>query len=62
MGFICDELQELNVMDRIPENGEFRDCLINHAINIRAALMKYLAFIMRIEISLFRIVVNIINT
>ena len=43
LDFMCQELEQLKVIDSIPEDFEQRDILVNRALDVRSACMRYLA-------------------
>jgi hypothetical protein len=40
---MCQELEQLKVIDSIPEDFEQRDILVNRALDVRSACMRFLA-------------------
>ena len=43
LDFMYQQLEQLRVIDCIPENFEQRDILVNRALDVRSACMRYLA-------------------
>jgi len=41
--FMCQQLQQLDILDALPDNIEHRDLLLNRAMDVRSAFMLYLA-------------------
>jgi hypothetical protein len=40
---MCQQLEQLKVIDSVPEDFEQRDILVNRALDIRSACMQYLS-------------------
>jgi hypothetical protein len=43
LDFMCQQLEQLEVIDSVPKDLEQRDILINRALDVRSACMQYLA-------------------
>lgn len=49
LDFMCQQLEQFKVIERIPKNIEQRDVLVNRALDVRSACMQYLAANIRHE-------------
>lgn len=43
LDFMCQQLEQLRVVGSIPEDLEQHDILVNRALDVRSACMRYLA-------------------
>ena len=43
LDFMCQQLEQLEVIESVPKDLEQRDILINRALDVRSACMQYLA-------------------
>ena len=53
LDFMCQQLEQLKVIDSVPKDLEQRDILINRALDVRSACMQYLAVNIRHDATLF---------
>ena len=50
---MCQQLEQLKVIDSVPKDLEQRDILINRALDVRSACMQYLAVNIRHDATRF---------
>jgi hypothetical protein len=53
LDFMCQQLEQLKVIDSIPKDIRQLDSLINRALDVRSACMRYLAINIRHDATIF---------